>query len=338
MKLINHKQNFFKRVFFLISVLTASVSFAQNIRVHDPVVIKQNDTFYLYCTGEGITCYSSKDLKDWKREPSVFSEKPVWADSVVPDFKNHIWAPDISFHNDTYYLYYSVSAFGKNTSAIGVATNKTLNPNEKGYKWVDQGIVLQSVPNRDMWNAIDPNLVFDENNTPWLSFGSFWNGLKLVKLNPDLLSIAQPEEWYTIAKRKRSFKLTDTNAGDGALEAPFIFKKRGYYYLFLSWDLCCRGEKSTYKVVVGRSKNVMGPYIDKEGKPLNEGGGTLLIQGNENWYGAGHNSAYTFDGKDYIFFHAYDVKDKGISKLRVSEIVWDDEFWPIIKDNVLNKI
>jgi arabinan endo-1,5-alpha-L-arabinosidase len=268
----------------------------------------------------------------------VFSEKPVWTDSVVPDFKNHIWAPDISFHNDTYYLYYSVSAFGKNTSAIGVATNKTLNPNEKGYKWVDQGIVLQSVPNRDMWNAIDPNLVFDENNTPWLSFGSFWNGLKLVKLNPDLLSIAQPEEWYTIAKRKRSFELADTNAGDGALEAPFIFKKRGYYYLFLSWDLCCRGEKSTYKVVVGRSKNVMGPYIDKEGKPLNEGGGTLLIQGNENWYGAGHNSAYTFDGKDYIFFHAYDAKDKGISKLRVSEIIWDDEFWPIIKDNVLNKI
>ena len=82
----------------------------------------------------------------------------------------------------------------------------------------------------------------------------------------------------------------------------------------------------------------MGPYIDKEGKPLNEGGGTLLIQGNENWYGAGHNSAYTFDGKDYIFFHAYDAKDKGISKLRVSEIIWDDEFWPIIKDNVLNKI
>lgn len=335
MKLLKYLQTGPKKLFFLMAILSTLFSGAQNISVHDPVVINQNDIYYLYCTGEGITCYSSKDLKEWKREPSVFSEKPVWADSVVPDFKNHIWAPDISFHNDTYYLYYSVSAFGKNTSAIGVATNKTLNPNEKGYKWVDQGIVLQSVPNRDMWNAIDPNLVFDENNTPWLSFGSFWNGLKLVKLNPDLLSIAQPEEWYTIAKRKRSFELADTNAGDGALEAPFIFKKHGYYYLFLSWDLCCRGEKSTYKVVVGRSKNVMGPYIDKEGKPLNEGGGTLLIQGNENWYGAGHNSTYTFNEKDYIFFHAYDANDKGASKLKVAELEWDKDQWPKLKNDVL---
>lgn len=335
MKLLKYLQTQSKYFFFLAVIFVTTFAGAQDISVHDPFMIKQNDTYYLYCTGEGITCYSSKDLKEWKRKPSVFSEKPVWADSVVPDFKNHIWAPNISFHNDTYYLYYSVSAFGKNTSAIGIATNKTLNQNEEEYKWVDQGIVIQSVPNRNMWNAIDPNLVFDKNNTPWLSFGSFWNGLKLY---PDLLSIAQPEDWYTIAKRKRSIEFADTNAGDGALEAPFIFKKHGYYYLFLSWDLCCRGEKSTYKVVAGRSKNVTGLYIDKVGKPLNEGGGTLLIQGNENWYGAGHNSAYTFDGKDYIFFHAYDAKDKGISKLKVSEIVWDDEFWPIIKDNVLNKI
>src|SRR5690606_21510965 len=178
---------------------------------------------------------------------------------------------------------------------IGVATNTTLDPKDKNYKWVDQGIVIQSLPNRDMWNAIDPNLVFDENNTPWLSFGSFWEGLKLVKLNRDLKSIAQPQEWYTIAKRKRTFELADSDPGDGALEAPFIFKKNGYYYQFLSWDLCCRGEKSTYKVVVGRSKNVTGPYVDKEGKLLTNGGGTLLIEGNENWFGAGHNSTYTFN-------------------------------------------
>ncbi|HJY12818.1 MAG TPA: family 43 glycosylhydrolase, partial [Flavobacterium sp.] len=252
--------------FYIIMMLTASASFAQEIVVHDPVVIKQKDTYYLYCTGNGISVFSSKDLKKWDKQPPVFSEKPVWADGVAADFKNHIWAPDISFHNNTYYLYYSVSAFAKNTSAIGVATNTTLDPKDKNYKWVDQGIVIQSQPNRDMWNAIDPNLIFDENNTPWLSFGSFWEGLKMVKLNPDLKSIAQPQEWHTISKRKRTFELPDSDPGDGALEAPFIFKKNGYYYQFLSWDLCCRGEKSTYKVVVGRSKNVTGPYVDKDGK------------------------------------------------------------------------
>lgn len=313
----------------LLLIMTAS-AWAQEISVHDPVMIKQKDTYYLYCTGKGISVFSSKDLKNWKPEPAIFKEKPVWVDAVVPNFENHIWAPDISIHNNIYYLYYSVSAFAKNTSAIALATNTTLDPKNPAYKWVDHGIVIQSVPNRDLWNAIDPNLTLDENNTPWLAFGSFWNGLKMVKLNPDLKSVAQPEEWFTISKRKRTFELADTDPGDGALEAPFIFKKNGYYYQFLSWDLCCRGEKSTYKVVVGRAKNITGPYVDVDGKPLNEGGGTVLIQGNENYYGAGHNSAYTFDGKDYIIFHAYDSKQKGKPVLKIKEMQWDAALWPVV--------
>ncbi|WMI66774.1 arabinan endo-1,5-alpha-L-arabinosidase [Aestuariibaculum sp. YM273] len=322
--------------FSFLFLFVGTFAFAQDIRVHDPVVIQQDDTFYLYCTGRGISCFSSKDLKNWEKQPSVFSEKPEWTDQVVSDFKNHIWAPDISFYNGKYYLYYSVSAFAKNTSAIGVATNTTLNPSDENYKWIDYGIVIQSVPNRDLWNAIDPNLIFDEENTPWLSFGSFWDGLKMVKLNPDLLSIAEPQEWYTIARRERSFDLADTNPGDAALEAPFIFKKNGYYYLFLSWDLCCRGDKSTYKVVVGRSEKATGPYVDKTGKPLFEGGGTLLVEGNKNWYGAGHNSTYTFNGKDYMFFHAYDANDNGSPKLKIAELVWDELGWPSLKENILD--
>ena len=328
MKLNKNIQN----LFLLLGLLVCGFSTAQDISVHDPVMIKQKDTYYLYCTGRGISVFSSKDLKNWNKEPAIFKEKPVWADSVAPDFKNHIWAPDVSFHNNTYYLYYSVSAFAKNTSAIGVATNTTLDSKDPAYKWVDHGIVIQSYPNRDLWNAIDPNLTFDENNTPWLAFGSFWEGLKMVKLNPDLLSIAQPQEWHTIAKRKRTFELADANPGDAALEAPFIFKKNGYYYQFLSWDLCCRGKESTYKVVIGRSKNIVGPYVDKDGKLLTEGGGTLVVQGGENYYGVGHNSAYTFDGVDYIFYHGYDVKQNGKPVLIVKELKWDENLWPIVTE------
>lgn len=322
---------FYKKIATSLVLLITIVSLAQNNMVHDPVVIKQKDTYYLYCTGKGISVLSSKDLKNWQPEPSIFKEKPHWVDVVVPNFDNHIWAPDISFHNNTYYLYYSVSAFAKNTSAIGVATNTTLNPKDPAYKWIDHGIVIQSQPNRDMWNAIDPNLVFDDSNTPWLTFGSFWEGLKMVKLNPDLKSIANPQEWHTIAKRKRSFDLPDTDPGDAALEAPFIFKKKGYYYLFLSWDLCCRGDKSTYKVVVGRSKNPTGPYIDKTGKSLNEGGGSLVVEGDENYFGVGHNSVYTFDNKDYIFYHGYEKKSNGAPKLIIKELLWDTEDWPCLK-------
>ncbi|TRX22269.1 arabinan endo-1,5-alpha-L-arabinosidase [Flavobacterium franklandianum] len=321
----------FQKAFSFLALLMSFFSSAQDISVHDPVMIKQKDTYYLYCTGKGISVFSSKDLKNWNKEPAIFPEKPLWVNQVVSDFDNHIWAPDISFHNNMYYLYYSVSAFAKNTSAIGVTINTTLDPKDPAYKWVDQGIVIQSIPNRDLWNAIDPNLTFDENNTPWLAFGSFWEGLKMVKLNSDLISIAQPEEWFTIAKRKRTFELADTDPGDGALEAPFVFKKNDYYYQFLSWDLCCRGEKSTYKVVVGRSKKITGPYVDKEGKLLNEGGGTLLIQGNQNWFGAGHNSTYTFDGKDYIVYHAYDAKQKGRPVLQIKQLQWDADLWPVVE-------
>lgn len=318
------------------AIFVVTVSCAQSRPItHDPVVAKQGDIYYLFCTGPGITSFTSKDLKIWKQADPVFAKDPAWALDVAPKFDGHIWAPDISFHNNTYYLYYSVSAFGKNTSAIGVTTNKTLNSTDENYQWEDQGIVIQSVPNRDLWNAIDPNLIFDDNNTPWLAFGSFWNGLKMVKLNSDLKSIAKPEEWYSIAKRDRDNNLEDDKAGNAALEGPFIFKKGDYYYQFLSWDYCCRGDESTYKVVVGRSKLVTGPYVDKEGKELNRGGGTLVIEGDKSWYGAGHNSAYTFDGKDYIFFHGYDANDNGLPKLRVGEIEWDTEFWPVLKNSVL---
>ncbi|GEL09268.1 extracellular endo-alpha-(1-_5)-L-arabinanase 1 [Flavobacterium glycines] len=299
---------------------------AQNISVHDPVLIKEKDTYYLFCTGKGIKCFSSVDLKNWKVEPAVFPEKPIWTDKVVSDFGNHIWAPDILYHNNKYYLYYSISAFGKNTSAIGVVTNVTLNANDPNYKWIDHGIVVQSYPNRDEWNAIDPNLTFDENNVPWLSFGSFWDGIKMVKLNPDLLSIAQPEEWYAIAKRKN----TPLSGGSSAIEAPFIFKKNGFYYLFTSWDLCCKGKDSTYKIAVGRSKSVSGPYVDKEGNLLSQGGGTILLKGDENYFGVGHNSAYTFDGVDYLVYHGYDAKQNGKSVLVIKELKWDSDFWPYL--------
>lgn len=113
---------------------------------------------------------------------------------MVPNFRNHIWAPDILYHNNQYYIFYSVSSFGKNTSAIGVDTNKTLDQNSADFHWVDYGIVIQSIPNRDLWNAIDPNIIFDETGTPWMPFGYFWNGLKLVKLDDSLLKIAEPQE------------------------------------------------------------------------------------------------------------------------------------------------
>ena len=302
------------------------------IPAHDPVMMQQDGTYYLFCTGPGIAVWSSADRKHWKPEKPVFDKAPTWATQAVPGFRgNHIWAPDISRHNGIYYLFYSVSAFGKNTSCIGLATNKTLNPNAANYKWEDQGRVLQSVPGRDLWNAIDPNLVRDEAGTPWLTFGSFWEGIKLVKLRPDLKGPAQPEQWRTLARRPRDPRLNDSLPGGGAIEAPFIFRKGEYYYLFTSFDYCCRGPQSTYKIMVGRAKAVTGPYLDRAGVALDQGGGTQVLAGDKNWFGLGHNAVCTFDQVDYLVFHGYDAADKGHSKLRIEPLGWDAAGWPVVQ-------
>jgi arabinan endo-1,5-alpha-L-arabinosidase len=320
-------KNLFLSLYLLLPLLHSAQP--SPIPVHDPVMIKQDSVYYLFCTGRGISVWSSKDMSNWKREKQVFDTLP-WGVQTIKGFRNHIWAPDISYHNGLYYLYYSVSAFGKNTSCIGVATNKTLHPGSADFKWTDHGKLIQSVPGRDMWNAIDPNLVMDEKGTPWLVFGSFWNGMKLTRLNKDMMSLSKPEQWYTVASRPRSALLPDSVAGDAAIEAPFIFKKDQYYYLFVSFDYCCRGEKSTYKMVVGRSEKIEGPYTDRDGVPMNLGGGTMVLEGDKNWNGVGHNAVVELDGNDYLIFHGYDAKDNGRSKLRIEKLVWMNG-WPQMK-------
>lgn len=305
------------------------------VSIHDPAMAKEGDTYYLFSSGPGITFYSSKDMVHWRLRGRVFPGEPAWARNVNPAFNGHVWAPDIIRHNGTYHLYYAVSSPGSIRSAIGLITNKTLDPDSPDYGWQDEGIVLQSVPGRDLWNAIDPNVVVDNEGTAWMAFGSFWSGLKLVKLDSKWRAPAHPQEWRSIAKRERSVLVDDLEPGPAEIEGPFIFKKGDYYYLFVSWGLCCRGADSTYRIMVGRSKNVKGPYLDKEGNSMARGGGTLLLGGNPAWPALGHNSAYTFDGKDYLVFHAYEAADNGLQKLKIAEIKWDENQWPVIDEKEL---
>jgi arabinan endo-1,5-alpha-L-arabinosidase len=317
--------------------LAAAGSTAKEVSVHDPVMAKEGDTYYVFSTGPGITFYSSKDMKNWTPEGRVFKGQPVWAKQAAPTFDDHIWAPDIQFHNGQYYLYYSVSGFGKNTSGIGVTVNKTLNPRSPDYRWEDKGMVLQSVPNRDDWNAIDPNVIEDSKGNAWMAFGSFWSGLKMVKLNKEWTGLAEPQEWHAIASRTNGVSGSGEKAGVGEIEAPYIFKKGDYYYQFASFGLCCKKADSTYHLVVGRSKEVTGPYVDKNGVDMMKGGGSLLIAGDKDWKGLGHNSAYTFDGEDYLVLHAYETADKYLQKLKIMEMKFDATGWPSVYQTDLNK-
>lgn len=307
----------------------------KQISAHDPVMIRQGKTFYVFSTGRGIRVRSSDDLLTWQQKSPVFSSGPDWAQKAVSGFKDFIWAPDIQFINGKYYLYYCVSMFGKNTSAIGVATNKTLDDQSADFKWEDYGMILESVPGKTNWNAIDPNVIVDEHKQAWLTFGSFWGGLQLVKLNKDLISVS-PENLSaikTIASYRASKTAAAEEAGANAIEAPFLFKKGDYYYLFASVGFCCRGSKSTYRMVVGRSKQIAGPYLDDKGLSMLEGGGAPVLEGNADWYGVGHNSAYTIDGTDYLVFHGYDAGDNAQPKLRIEKLRWKNG-WPVPEKKV----
>jgi len=311
--------------------------------VHDPVMAKGEDSrYYIFSTGMGVGVMSSADMKTWKMEKSVFSKEeiPQWATDTVKGFRGHMWAPDIQKHNGLWYLYYSCSTFGKNGSAIGVATNKTLNPESPEFKWQDQGMVIASHRHQDNWNAIDPNLIFDAVGTPYLTYGSFWDGIQLVRLNDDLKTPATKP--VTIARRvgrkltlaeiddatKFTIEGGDTiEAGENAIEAPFITFRNGYYYLFVSHDYCCRGQASTYKTVYGRSRSIEGPYLDKEGRDMAKGGGTLLYGPDKEFFGVGHCSVYEFDGKWYFVSHAYDKARNGAARLFLEELKFTKDNW-----------
>ena len=175
---------------------------------HDPSIIKDGDTWYLFGTNNGpertgelpIRC--SQDLHHWKRCGYVFSKIPDWIKKASPETKE-LWAPDPSYFNGEFHIYYAFSAFGKNTSGIALVTNKTLDPKSPDFQWIDRGLVFRSRLEDD-FNAIDPNIVFDDQGRGWLSFGSFWSGIKMRRIDPKTgLLASEDTKLYSLANRKR---------------------------------------------------------------------------------------------------------------------------------------
>ena len=301
---------------------------------HDPSIAFENGTYYVFATGPAagggqfpVRC--SKNLTDWKLCGRIFNEIPAWIRQASPRTKE-LWAPDISYFHGLYHLYYAYSAFGVNTSGIALATNKTLDPASPDYAWKDEGLVLQSTA-ADNFNAIDPNIVLDANGEPWLSFGSFWGGIKMRRIDAATGKLsAADSHLYDLASRAMPADPDPAKAGLPpdwqAIEAPFVVRHGSYYYLFVSFDLCCRGTKSTYRTMVGRATQVTGPYIDANGTPMLQGGGTQLLTANSRWLGPGGESILQRPEGDVIVFHAYDAAT-GKPALQISTLAWHDG-WP----------
>ena len=303
---------------------TATTAPTPNPRVHDPSTIVQcNDEYWFFYTGSGVRSYRSRDLRQWEPGPPVFDKAPQWAQRFGLRGER-LWAPDIVRAADgRYFLYYSASSWGKNVSAIGLAINATLDPRDLNYRWVDQGPVIES-ERTDDYNAIDPALTFDADGKLWLSFGSFWSGIKLVQLDATTgKPIAPDAKPIALANQKE-------------IEAPFIHRRRDEkggdtYYLFVNFGLCCRGVKSTYNIRVGRSARITGPYLDKDGKDLREGGGTLLLGSAGSMIGPGHAGIVSDGKREWLSFHFYDAEQRGRATLALRAITWDEDGWPVVE-------
>lgn len=321
---------------------------------HDPVMAYEQGTYHVFSTGPGILSMTSCDLIHWDvaRRGILDNCFPAWLRDSVPGLGRDLWAPDILRYRGRWYLAYAASTFGKNTSAIGLLSTDHLEAGQSyspySSPWRDEGCIIASHEGRDNWNAIDPNLVVDGGGTPWLFFGSFWDGIQLLRLDTTLHAApgARP---VTVARRyaRNATQLpanpTSPWAGANAIEAPFVFRHDGWYYLFVSHDYCCRGLKSDYHVVVGRSRDISGPYLDREGRRMDEGGGTLVIEGDKRLYEAvGHCSVYTMPvpmpndsarsdtsvpTADFFVCHGYCIARQGQPVLIVKRLEWEGG-WP----------
>lgn len=297
--------------------------------LHDPVMIKEGDTYHVFGSGgwkKGalMTWRTSKDLVTWTDNQSPFDSLPDWTKIIVGG--DCCWAPDISYVNGMYRLYYAISTGGSMRSAIGLAMSKTLDRSSPDYGWHDQGVVVETHPG-DGHNAIDANFVADKDGKHWLAFGSYWTGLKLLALDPVTgKPLASDPVLRSLAYRPAP------DGADNAIEAAFIYQHSGWYYLFASYDHCCRKMESDYYVACGRSADIAGPYIDREGRALMEGYGTSVIfdrpYKSHRYIGPGHCAVVRDGDRDLIVYHAYDTTQDALPTLRISPISWDADGWP----------
>jgi arabinan endo-1,5-alpha-L-arabinosidase len=296
------------------------------VPTHDPVLVKEGRTYYVYGTGgHYLTTKTSPDLIHWTAGPPATPVLPGWAQAAVPGTKD-MWAPDLSFWMGRWHLYYALSTFGSNRSAIGLFTSPTLDPKRPDYGWRDEGLIIRSTTS-DNYNAIDPNYFTDADGHHWLALGSFWDGIKLFELNSSGKLKSPGEQPFSLARRLAP------KDGPAPVEGAYLIRHGGYYYLFASYDYCCKGVNSTYYTAYGRSRDVTGPYLGRDGSSMLEGRGTIILRGDlqekARFRGPGHNGfLHDDDGKDYLVYHAYDKNSHGAPTLRISPVRWTADGWP----------
>lgn len=287
---------------------------------HDPSTpILCRGKYWVFMTGPRCPSRYSADLVHWVNGPEALPTLPAWVKTAVPKKTDDVvWAPEVKLLGDRYFLYYAVSTWGSNASAIGLLTSPTLEPSDPRFHWTDQGIVVQTHTG-EIYNAIDPALYSAGPHALWLSFGSFFGGIALTQLDPHTGKPLPGASLRPLA-----------NQG----EASYLYPHDGWYYLFTNWGFCCRGKDSTYNIRVGRSRTLLGPYRDKNGVDMQRGGGTLFLGSAEGQIGPGQIGIFTAGGVTQFSCHyewesAFDAGRGRGNVFDIRPLHWDKDGWPL---------
>jgi arabinan endo-1,5-alpha-L-arabinosidase len=278
-----------------------------DLELKDPSAIYDGETFWIVSSGDQLPIRASNDLRAFDRVGNAFTSLPGWVEVEVPA-ADSFWSPDIAYFNGLYHLYYAVSTVGDNQSCIGHATTAALPAAES---WTDLGPVICS-HHGDNWNAIDPNVLDDDDGAHWLALGSFRSGIKLILLDED--GLRSGSELVPLAKRP----------DPGQVQAPALSHQNGFYYLYVAF-----GEGDGHTLNIGRASSIRGPYFDRDGLDLWAGGGSLLLGDTARFHGPGSNDVLTLGEQSFNLYHAYDTAADNRATLRISTLVWDSQGWPI---------
>jgi arabinan endo-1,5-alpha-L-arabinosidase len=297
------------------------------VAVHDPYMLKDtNGTYWLY--GTHNTLASSTDIATFLQQGSDISPDFSWWSGVNLSWNNGLntdmWAPDVMFANGIYYQYYALPFEPHSGPQAIIALATSTNPNGP---WTDAGQIIESCGTTTgcttTFNAIDPAPFIDGDGNWWLVFGSWEDGIRMIQLDPATgLRLQSNSTIYNVAQRGLP------SAGE---EGPFIYPWNGWYYYFAPINVCCNGVSSTYRIIVGRSQNPTGPYLDRGGIDLMRGGGTILLSAHGRVNGPGGQSVFTDGTQPTLVYHYYDGNNNGVPTLGINRLGFDSDGWPFVQ-------
>jgi arabinan endo-1,5-alpha-L-arabinosidase len=288
---------------------------ASSIGTHDPSILKVDSTYYLFSTHGLIHAHTSTDRINFSDDGYGLPSLPSWTNNYTGG-SGDLWAPDASSHNGVYWLYYAASTFGSSNSAIGLA----ISPNGVPGTYVDSGAPVYTSTDCTGSNAIDPTSIVDASGNAWLAFGSYSNGIQIVPV----------DNTTGVPTAAACTQLAYHPSGTG-LEGSHVYPHGGYYYLFASIDTCCNGVTSTYRIIVGRSTSIAGPYVDRGGVALTSGGGTIVLSAHGNINGPGGESLFADTDGDILVYHYYDGNNNGYPALGINQIAFTSDGWPYVE-------